>query len=288
MAVIGKVNTLSIIRESAPGLYLDGGELGEILFPKRYIPRDLKQGDTIDAFVYLDSEDRLVATTEKPYATVGEFAHLEVVSVHQQVGAFLKWGLAKDLLLPFREQEGRFRIGDKLVVAICLDPKSNRLVASMKVRRHFSKLPPPYRSGDPVTFMITDMTRLGYKAIVENLHEGLLFHDKLNLAEPLPTGLMMKGFVRGVSPSGKIDLSLDATGYKRVKSLQEQVVAALQANGGRLNFDDSSSPELIRQKFSVSKKAFKQALGSLYKTRRIAFLKPGVQLLDNSSWQPGQ
>ena len=286
MAVIGKVNTLSIIRESEPGLYLDGGALGEILFPKRYIPRDLKQGDQITAFVYRDSEDRLVATTEKPYATVGEFAHLEVASVNNNVGAFLKWGLLKDLLLPFREQEGVIRVGYKVVVAILLDPKTDRLVASMKLRRHFSKLPPPYQSGQAVNFMITDMTRLGYKAIVENAHEGLLFHDKLNLSSPLPTGMKMKGFVRGVRPNSQIDLSLDASGYKRVKSLLEQVVAELQANGGRLNYDDSSSPELIRQKFSVSKKAFKQALGSLYKMRRIKFLKPGVQLLDNSSWQP--
>ena len=280
MAVIGKYNTLSIIRESEPGLYLDGGDLGEILFPKRYIPDDLKQGDKLDVFVYLDSEDRLVATTEKPFATVGEFAHLEVIGVNNNIGAFLNWGLAKDLLLPFREQEGQVRVGHKVVVAIVLDSKSNRLMASMRLRRHFSKLPPTYRAGQPVNLMITDMTRLGYKAIVENAHEGLLYHDHLKLATPFPTGHKLKGFVRMVRPNSKIDLALDASGYKRVSSLQEQVVQVLQANGGRLNFDDGSSPETIRNKFGVSKKAFKQALGALYKSRRIRFLNPGVQLLD--------
>src|SRR5258706_8116528 len=147
MAIIGKRNTLSIVRESAPGLYLDGGELGEILLPGRYIPRDLKQGDTLDVFVYLDSEDRLVATTEKPLATVGEFAFLEVVSVNPRVGTFLDWGLAKDLLLPFREQEGPVRVGQKVIVFIYLDPKTHRIVASARWHRHLSRDTPSYADG---------------------------------------------------------------------------------------------------------------------------------------------
>jgi hypothetical protein len=286
MATIGKRNQLSIVRESAPGLYLNGGELGEILLPKRYIPDNLQQGDLLDVFVFLDSEDRLVATTETPLATVGEFACLEVVSVNLRVGAFLNWGLTKDLLLPFREQEVPVRVGKKVVVAICLDPKSNRIIASTRLRRHLNLVPPAYVAGQPVNLLITRKTPLGYTAIVEHTHTGLLYHD--NLAVTLEPGQKIKGFVREVRPGGKIDLRLDAAGYQRVKPLKEQIIAALTASGGRLAFDDSSSPAVIREKFGVSKNAFKQALGALYKSRRIRFAPPGIELLEDSDRQPGQ
>jgi len=286
MAIIGKRNTLSIVRESAPGLYLNGGELGEILLPGRYIPRGLKQGETLDVFIYRDSDDRLVATTEAPYATVGEFACLEVVSVNLRVGAFLNWGLQKDLLLPFREQEMPARVGQKVVVFIYLDPKTDRIVASARLHRHLSRDTPTYSEGQRVHLLITGETPLGYSAIVENAHRGLLYRDQM--ATPLAVGQKLKGFVRTIRPGGKIDLSLDASGYKRVASLQQQIVQALERNGGRLAFDDDSLPEAIREAFGVSKKAFKQALGALYKTRRIRFAKPGIELLDNSEWIPGR
>ena len=285
MAVIGKRNILSIVRASAPGLYLDGGELGEILLPGRYIPRDLAPKDKLDVFVYRDSEDRLVATTETPHAMVGEFAYLKVISVNRQIGAFLDWGLAKDLLLPFREQDIPVRAGQRVVVCVCLDVKTDRILATTRLNRHLNRETPAYRNGQPVNFLITGKTPLGYNAIVENAHRGLLYHD--NLAAPLEAGQKLKGFVRTVRPGGKIDLSLDASGYKRVAALTDQIVQALERNGGRLNFDDDSSPEAIRQKFGVSKKAFKQALGKLYKARRIRFQNPGIELLDNSSWKPG-
>jgi predicted RNA-binding protein (virulence factor B family) len=285
MAIIGKRNILSIVRASSPGLYLNGGELGEILLPGRYIPADLKPKDKLDVFVYRDSEDRLVATTETPLAMVGEFAYLKVISVNQHIGTFLDWGLAKDLLLPFREQDAPLRAGDWVIVYVCLDEKTNRILATMRLNRHLSRDTPAYGIGQPVTLLITGRTPLGYNAIVENAHRGLLYHD--NLAAPLATGQRLKGFVRAIRPDGKIDLRLDASGYKRVAALTDQIVQALEQNGGRLTFDDDSSPEAIRQKFGVSKKAFKQALGKLYKGRRIRFLKPGIQLLDNSSWSPG-
>ena len=278
MAIIGKRNVLSIVRAAPPGLYLDGGELGEILLPGRYIPADLKQKDKLDVFVYRDSEDRLVATTETPLAMVGEFAYLRVVSINRNIGAFLDWGLAKDLLLPYREQESSLRVGDRVGVYVCLDEKTNRILATMRLSRHLSHDTPTYRDGQPVNLLILGRTPLGYNAIVENAHKGLLYHD--NLATPLETGQKLKGFVRTVRPGGKIDLRLDASGYKRVAALTDQVVQALQSNGGTLAFDDDSSPEAIRQRFGVSKNAFKQALGKLYKQRRICFLKPGIQLLD--------
>jgi predicted RNA-binding protein (virulence factor B family) len=286
MAILGKRNTLGIIRESAPGLYLDGGELGEILLPGRYIPANLKPKDKLDVFVYRDSEDRLVATTEIPLATVGEFAALKVVSINDRVGAFLDWGLAKDLLLPFREQERPVRVGQKVVVFVYLDPKSQRIVASTRLHRHLSPERPLYRNSQPVNLLITGASQLGYQAIVENSHSGLLYRD--NLTTPLQIGQRLQGFVRNIRPNDQIDLSLDASGYKRVAPLTDQIVQALEKNSGKLAFDDDSSPEAIRQKFNVSKKAFKQALGKLYKARRIQFLNPGIQLLDNSTWSPGK
>ena len=278
MASIGKRNTLPIVRESAPGLYLDGGDLGEILLPGRYIPRDLQQGARLDVFVYRDSEDRLVATTETPLAMVGEFACLKVLSVNPQVGAFLDWGLSKDLLLPFREQERPVRAGESVVVYVLLDPKSQRIVATSRLKRHLNRTAPAYETGQAVALTIICRTPLGYNVIVAGAHLGLLFQN--STSAPLQAGQQMKGFVRAVRPDGKIDVSLDASGYKRVASLRDQIVQALERGGGRSEFDDDSSPESIRSAFGVSKKAFKQALGALYKERRIAFRNPGIELLD--------
>jgi predicted RNA-binding protein (virulence factor B family) len=285
MATLGKRNTLSIVRESTPGLYLDGCELGEILLPKRYIPANLKPKDKLDVFVYRDSEDRLVATTEIPLATVGEFAALRVVSINDRAGAFLDWGLAKDLLLPFREQERPVRVGQRVVVFVYLDSKTQRIVASSRSRRHLSQERPMYRNSQPVELLITGASRIGYQAIVENSHSGLLYRD--NITTPIQIGQRLKAFVRNIRSDDQIDLSLDAAGYKRVAPLTDEIVKILEASGGKLAFDDDSSPEAIRQKFGVSKKAFKQALGQLYKLRRIQFARPGIELLDNSSWSPG-
>lgn len=284
MALIGKRNLLSVVRESTTGLFLDGEELGEILLPRRYVPHDHAEQERLEVFIYRDSEDRLIATTEHPLATVGEFACLRVKEVNPQIGAFLDWGLPKDLLLPFREQGVPLRAGQQVVVAVCLDPKTDRIIASARLSRHLSKEFPDYREGDAVRFIITGKTPLGYNAIVENAHPGLLYHD--NLSTPLTTGQVLDGFVRTVREGGKLDLSLDASGYQRVASLTDQIEQALENSDGRLDFDDDSSPEQIREAFGVSKKAFKQALGKLYRERRIAFTTPGIQLLDNSSWSP--
>ena len=286
MAILGKRNLLSIVRESTPGLYLDGGALGEILLPGRYIPPNLKPKDKLDVFVYRDSEDRLVATTEIPHATVGEFAFLEVISINDRVGAFLDWGLAKDLLLPFREQEKPLHIGHRVLVFVHLDSTSGRIVATARLRRHLSRDRSSYRDNQPVQLFITGTTPLGYQAIVENSHSGFLNRDKMTA--PLEIGQRLQGFVRGIRPDGLIDLSLDASGSKRAVPLTVQIIQALESNGGRLAFDDDSSPEAIFEKFSVSKKFFKQALGKLYKARRIRFQNPGIQLLNNSSWSPGR
>ena len=286
MATIGQRNLLSIVRAAPPGLYLDGGDLGEILLPGRYIPAEVAPKQKLDVFVYRDSEDRLVATTESPQAMVGEFACLKVINLDENIGAFLDWGLAKDLLLPFREQEFPVRIGDRVVVYVALDARTQRILATMRLNRHLNRDTPAYRDGQPVNILITGRTPLGYNAIVENAHRGLLYHSQL--AGPLAVGQKLKGFVRAVRAGGKIDLTLDASGYQRVAPLTHKIVEALQFSGGKFEFDDNSTPAAIRQNFGVSKKAFKQALGRLYKSRRISFLKPGVQLLDNTLWSPGK
>ncbi len=287
MATIGKRNTLAITRASAIGLYLDGGDLGEILLPERYVPKNIVPKDTIDVFIYLDSEDRIIATTEVPYAEVEDFACLKVVSVNERVGAFLDWGLMKDLLLPFREQVRPVRVGDSVVVYVLFDEKSRRIIATSRTNKHLKKGIPNFRPGQPVNLMISGKTPLGYSALIESSYSGLVYAD--SIAGPLYIGEKMIGYIKTVRPDGKIDLSLDASGYKRVASLKEQIVEALARNGGRLIFDDDSSPASIRQSFGVSKKAFKQALGALYKQRRIRFMNPGIQMIhDTSEWKPGQ
>ncbi len=284
MATIGKRNTLTIVRDSTPGIYLDGGEHGEILLPNRYVPKQFAPGDRLEVFVYRDSEDRLVASTETPRATVGDVATLKVISVNPRVGAFLDWGLAKDLLLPFREQTGPVQVGQDVVVRVYLDPKSERIVASMKLNKNSALEAPSYRTGEQVEFLIVERTPLGYKALVEGKHPGLLYHESISV--PVAIGQKLKGFVRALRPDGKLDLSLNEAGYRRVAPLALRIVQALQRSGGRLGLDDDSPPEAIRQEFGASKKAFKQALGTLYKSRRIRFAKPGIELLDNSSWSP--
>jgi predicted RNA-binding protein (virulence factor B family) len=285
MAIIGKRNVLRVVREAPPGLYLDSGDRQEILLPGRYIPPGTVEGDMLDVFVYLDSEDRLVASTETPYAMVGEFAYLKVVNVVTGIGAFLDWGLAKDLLLPFGEQKIHVRRGHWVTVAIFLDPESGRIVATTRLNQHLSPETPTYAEGQSVNLLVITKTPLGYNAIVENTHRGLLYHS--NLAGPLTLGHKLQGFVRRVRPDGKIDLSLDADGYKRVAPLTDKILLALRANQGRLGYDDDSSPQAIRDTFGASKNAFKQALGALYKKRRIRFLHPGIELLDKPALTKG-
>ncbi len=286
MPAIGSRNILRVVREAPPGLYLDGGELGEILLPRRYIPKVAGPGTQLDVFIYRDSEDRLVATTETPHASVGEFAFLKVIGTKRGVGAFLDWGLSKDLLLPLREQTRAVAVGESVVVHIFLDPRSGRIVATMRVNRHFSQTAPAYSEGERVPLLIAGATPLGYKAIVGNAHSGLLYAAEFST--PLEIGQQLDGYVRKVRPDGKIDLGLDPAGYRRVGALTEEIIEALKAGGGRLDVDDNSPPDVIRVAFNTSKKAFKQALGALYRERRILFANPGIESVDEAPRKPGR
>ena len=267
MALIGKRNTLPIVRAATPGLYLDGGPLGEILLPGRYIPKNARAGQTIEVFVYRDSEDRLVATTETPYAEVGEFALLRVVSVNPGLGAFLDWGLEKDLLLPIRELGGPVKQGDWILVHVSLDAKTDRIVASGRINRHLNLTPPSYAEGQPVKLIVAGETPLGYNVIVEHAHRGLLYRS--DLAGPLTIGQPLDGYVRAVRPDGKIDCALDRAGFRRIEPNAANILEALKAAGGALPLHDNSPPEEIRAALGISKKAFKQAIGALFRDRLI-------------------
>ena len=281
MAAIGHRNLLTILREAPPGLYLDGEELGEILLPGRYKPKGAVLGGALDVFIHRDSEDRLVATTEIPRACVGEFACLKVLSFNSQVGAFLDWGLSKDLLLPIREQAHRVTVGESVVVYVFLDERSGRIAATTRLAKHLGRTAPEYKSGERVRLLIAEETPLGYKAIIENAHFGLLY--KTDLGSPLTIGQALEGYIRTVRPDGKIDLSLDPAGYGRVAPLTQQILDALKAGGGRMKFSDRSTPEEIRAKFATSKKAFKQALGALYRHRRIRLVDDEIELVPLAS-----
>ena len=276
MALIGQRNRLTIVREAPPGFYLDGGEHGEILLPGIYIPRGSRPGEIMDVFVYRDSEDRLVATTERPYAMVGEFASLRVVSVNPRVGIFLDWGLGKDLLLPIREQKEGLQLGYWVVVYVMLDEKTDRIIASARISRHLNRTPLAYAEGQAVSLLVTGTTPLGYNAIIEHAHNGLLYRGEL--ASPLKMGQRLTGYIRSVRPDGKIDLGLDPVGYRRVASYTDAILDALRKSGGRMPYHDDSSPEAIRAAFGMSKKAFKQAIGSLFKACRIMITKGGISL----------
>lgn len=285
MADLGRMNTLTVSHGTAHGAYLDGGDQGAILIPTRYVPSGTQIGDSLEVFVYRDSEDRLIATTERPLAQVGEFAALRVVSVNRNVGAFLNWGLPKDLLLPFREQEEPLRVGDTVVVRLLVDPKTDRIVASARLGRHLEKRPPVYKVGQKVRLLITRQTPLGYNALVEGAHMGLL--HRAPQSPLLSPGQAVEGYVAALRPGGKIDLSLDASGYQRVAPLTEQILQRLKDGGGALSYDDESPPEVIRAAFGVSKKAFKQATGALFRKRQIEFTRPGIRLLNVAEPKPG-
>ncbi len=280
MAAIGQQNSLPVVREAPPGLYLDGGKLGEILLPRRYVPSGAVPGDLLDVFVYRDSEDRLVATTETPRVAVGGFAALKVIGLHPRAGAFLDWGLSKDLLLPIREQSRRVRIGEIVVAYVCLDEKSGRIAATTRLDRHLDRTTPAYAERQRVRLLVAAETPLGFRTVIEDAHWGLLY--KSDLGSPLAIGQELTGFVRAVRPDGKIDLGLDLTGYGRVAPLTQKILEALKAAGGRSQFGDHSSPAEIRERFGASKKAFKQALGSLLRQRQIQITDDGVELAPGS------
>ena len=277
MAEIGRLNSLEILHHTPQGFYLDGAEHGEILLPSRYVTDSMKEGNMITVFIYRDSEDRLIASTDRPKAIVGEFAGLKVTSVHPNVGAFLDWGLPKDLLLPYREQTKPVRKDQIIVVRIILDPTSERLVASARLNRWLEKQAPRYRRGQSVRLLISERTPMGLNALINESHVGLLYRDP-SIAH-LDPGDQLKGYIQQIRDDGKIDLTLNPDRGARVVSLSSQILDQLSCNDGFLPLNDKSSPELIRSHFGVSKKVFKQTVGNLFKERKIALEDNGISIL---------
>ena len=274
---LGRFNILKVVKKVDFGMYLDGGEEGRILLPSRYVPQGCEVGDELNVFLYLDNEERLVATTQQPLAQVGDFACLRVAWVNQY-GAFLDWGLMKDLFVPFREQRERMEVGRRYVVHVHLDDESYRIVASAKVERYLSvDEQPPFQSGDEVDVLVWKRTDLGYKVIVDNRYAGLLFENQV--FRPLRVGDKVQAYVRQVRPDGKIDLALQREGRGKVADFSEELLEYIRRNQGRIQLTDKSPAEDIYAAFGVSKKTFKQAVGDLYKRRLIRLEADGIRLL---------
>ena len=276
MTKTGKLNNLKVVKEVDFGVYLDGGESGEILLPRRYVPENCKINDIIEIFVYLDSEDRIIATTKTPYVMVGQFALLRVVSV-DSVGTFLDWGLPKDLLTPFREQKQKMKEGKSYIVFVYIDHKSQRIVASSKLDRFLDNLPVDFQEGQEVELLICTQTDIGYKAIINNSHWGVLYKNEV--FQTLEKGQQIKGFIKKVRDDGKIDLCLHKPGYEKVDDLSKKIIDSLKEHGGFISVTDKSSPEIIYKLFGVSKRTYKKAIGALYKERLITVENNGIRLI---------
>ena len=274
---LGAFNRLTIAKEVDFGLYLDGGDEGEILLPRRYVPATYKIGDEIDVFLYLDQDERLVATTEQPLAQVGDFAYLECSWVNEY-GAFLNWGLMKDLFCPFREQKKRMEIGSSYIVYVTIDEESYRMMASAKVEHYLSKDKPPYKAGDEVQILVWQKTDLGFKAIIDNAYAGLIYRDQI--FKYVHTGDRIKAYVANVRPDGKIDLTLQHTGRQQTLDFSETLLTYLHEHGGSCDLGDKSDAEEIKARFEVSKKVYKKAIGDLYRRRLITISDGGIHLVE--------
>lgn len=280
---LGRYNQLEVVKEVDFGVYLDGGDDGEILLPARYVPEDCQLGDMLNVFIYLDNEERLVATTLTPYAQVGDFACLEVAWTNQY-GAFLDWGLMKDLFVPFREQKNKMEKGERYVVHVHLDKDSYRIMASAKVERYLSSDIPPYHPGDGVEILVWQRTDLGYKVIVDNRFGGLIYAT--DVVRPLSTGTKTEAYVRQVRPDGKIDIVLQPDGPRKVDDFAEVLLDYIRQHDGFTTFQDKTPAEDIYATFGVSKKTFKKAVGDLYKKHLVTLEEGGIRLCEKPQRKP--
>lgn len=278
MLQLGKRNDMVVARKVDFGVYLDGGDIGDVLLPKRYVPEGCKVGDTINVFLYLDNEERLVATTKKSMVEVNHFAFLEVKWINEH-GAFLDWGLMKDLFCPFREQKMKMQVGKKYVVYAYIDAVTYRIVASAKVEKFLSDEEPPYSNGDEVEILIQQKTDLGFKAIVDDKFGGMIFDNEV--FKEIRTGDRMKAYIKQIRPDGKIDLSLQPSGRVNVVGFAGRLLRTLiESENGFLPYHDKTSPDEIYAAFGVSKKTFKKAVGDLYKHFYITIESNGIALTD--------
>jgi predicted RNA-binding protein (virulence factor B family) len=274
MVNVGQYNTLRVVKEVDFGLYLDGGD-DEILLPKRYVPEGLQPDDEITVFIYHDNEGRLIATTARPIATVGEIAMMEVADANS-TGAFLKWGVMKDVFVPISQQEQRMRPGDKRLVRLFIDEKTGRVTGTEKIDKFLSNYDLTVKDLDPVDLLVFQKTDIGYKVIINNVHLGVLHFNEV--FRDLAIGEKLKGYVKHIRPDNKIDVSPGLKGYTKVPEEETRVLNLLKKNNGYLPYNDKSDPEKIHEYFGMSKKTFKMTIGALYKKRLVAFTQTGTKL----------
>ena len=272
---LGKYNQLEVVKTVDFGVYLDGGDAGEILLPTRYVPEGCNPGDILNVFIYLDNEERLIATTLQPLVQVDEFACLEVAWVNEY-GAFLDWGLMKDLFVPFREQKMKMQKGRRYVVHAHVDEESYRIMASAKIERYLCKEKPSYQVGEELNVMVWHQTELGFKVIVENKFSGMLYRNEV--FQPLEPGMKLTAYVKQVREDGKLDMSLHNGGAKKIDSFVDTLYDYIKNHNGYIPFHDKSDAEEIYTTFGVSKKVFKKAVGDLYKKRLIVLEENGIRL----------
>ncbi len=278
MALIGRYNSLQVVKHTNFGLYLDGGADGEILLPNRYIPKDIpsEDEDWLNVFVYLDSEDKLLATTETPKVQVGEFASLKVIEVNS-IGVFLDWGLPKDLLLPYSEEKRTLQAGDYCVVHVYLDKHTRRITATARLDRYLDKTPATYTVGQEVDLLVAEATDMGFKAIINNKHWGLI--HKNEVFKFMRAGKQEKGFIKEIRTDGNLSLSLQPVGAEASSSLNSKILSKLRENNGTLPVSDKSDPQVISGLFGVSKGNFKKAIGALYKQGQIVIHADRIELV---------
>ena len=276
MVNIGQINTLVVVKKVDFGVYLDGKELGDILLPERYVPASCMLKDELDVFIYLDSEDLLIATTQTPKAMVGECAYLKVIEVNA-VGAFLDWGLPKDLLVPYGEQQKPMEVGHSYVVTLYIDEASDRIAASSRLNKFVVDTSPYFKPQQLVELLICERTDLGYKAIVNQAVIGLLFNS--DVVKPVSYGESLQGYVKQVREDNKLDLCLQLVSREALDALSQEILAFIEAQGGVITLTDKSAPEDIAKQFGVSKSSYKKALGKLYQKRLVLIEKKSVSLV---------
>jgi predicted RNA-binding protein (virulence factor B family) len=274
---IGKFNDLIAARVTEQGYYLKDTEGNEVLLPNKYVPKSFKVGDEINVFVYTDSEDRIIATTLEPNIIIGEFAVLEALEVNK-TGAFMDWGLEKDLLVPYSEQRTRIQRGNMYPVYMYLDEKTNRLVGTTKIDKYLERDDIVLERGEEVELLICDQTDIGINVIINDTYRGLLYDNELFQA--VTTGDRMPGYIKTIRPDKKIDVSLQKIGYGAVKPGANKILQKLEENNGFLNLTDKSDPVIILAKLEMSKKMFKKSVGMLYKQKKIRIEEDGIYLVD--------
>jgi predicted RNA-binding protein (virulence factor B family) len=275
MVEIGKLNKLRIVKEVDFGLYLDGGDMGEILLPLRYVPQKFEINDILEVFIYKDSEDRIIATTEIPLVMAGEFALLETVAV-DRIGAFVNWGLMKDLLVPFSEQQVRMEKGKKYIIRVFLDEVTLRLAGSGRIEKFLDKSPSDLNVGDEVDILIANQTDLGFKVIINNKYSGVLYKNEI--FQRIDRGQRLKAYISKIRDDKKIDVCLNKPGIEKIDILSNRLIKLLHENNGFLALNDKSNSEDIYLLLKESKKTFKKAIGALYKMKKILIEENGIRL----------